>query len=114
MKGLPEYFIQKEATWYADEEKLSSLWLRFSLLFDVAEKTPEKVHVLQQELKVLDVVERAIVWQQTNDIKNKVKAFDAVFDAREKVQDLKLKEMRRITSYMMQKRMRNGWSYERD
>lgn len=83
LNGIGEYFFQKELIWYAKEENSSNLYLRFSRLFNVSDVALTQEQLLEQELKALDVADRAIVWTQTNNTKAKTNAFDAAYEARQ-------------------------------
>ena len=83
VQGIGEYLFQKELIWYAKEEKLSNLYLRFSRLFNVSEGVLTNEELLAHELQALDVMDKAIIWTQTNNQKAKHNAFDVVYDARQ-------------------------------
>ena len=116
LDSVGEYFFQKELIWYAKEDKLSNIYLRFSRLFDVTDKNLTSDEMLERELKALDIVDRAIVLTQTNDTKSKQKAFDIAYDVRKMLKFAQLKKVSKQKGVQDEffNLYNNGDSHEKD
>ena len=83
--GIGEHIYQKETIWYAKDEPLSSIYSRFSRVFDASKGILTQEELQQRELNALDLFGRAVVWTDTNEKKSQLSVFDAIYDIREMI-----------------------------
>ena len=81
--GISDYLYQKETIWYIKDKKSANIYLRFSSLFRDVSDVLTQEQMIERELDVLNLVDRAVVWTKTNNDTQKNAAFDAVYDVRQ-------------------------------
>ena len=117
LSGVPEYMWEKEVIWSASDPKVTPLFLKFSTVFDFSRGALTELELLQAEENMLNVVEKAIVFCETNDIQGKEMAFSNILDAKEQIQglkdEMKLKHLKHHSDQIWQERQK-GISHEKE
>ena len=117
LSAVPEYIWEKDVIWSASDNQVVPLFLRFSSLFDFSSERLSEMAFLQTEERMLNVVEKAIIFCETNDIQGKEKAFTNISDAKEQIQklnaEMKVRSFHRHLSKIWQERQ-EGISHEKE
>jgi hypothetical protein len=117
LDGVPEYLVEREACWCAKEQPLINLFLHLSRVFDISEKRLTLEEFLSRELKMLDLVDRSVIWSISNDKNGKVAMFDYIPLIRQDVCSQLRKEqddnLSKAISNLLRQRM-EGHGNERD